>query len=255
MGLQTETQTGFLLSPEQLEQYRHDGYLVVPDLLTPEEIDAFLQNEETAPAEQRTGGLRRHTVDPAWRAVAMHPRIAGMLRQLLEGEPEIVQTMYMNKQAGGGKGIALHQDRHYIAHEPYSLMACWIAFSDTGPDNGGLCVVPGSHRGGLRPAHKNEDLENHTTWETEHTMRDRDGREWTETLVSFQIEDIVPEEVVHLTVPRGGGVFFTSQTIHGSFANRSSDKERLAFATHYVRKGTWVFRTDIQDLVPVEATP
>ncbi len=31
------------------------------------------------------------------------------------------------------------------------------------------------------------------------------------------------------------GVFFTSLTIHGSFANPSTDRPRLAFATHYVR--------------------
>jgi ectoine hydroxylase len=240
-----------LLSAEQLAQYQRDGYLVVPDLLTQDEVDAFIAHEAVATDEEQQGGLRRHCFDPGWRGVATHPRIAGMLRQLLGGDPEIVQTMYMNKQAGGGRGIALHQDRHYIAHDPYSLMACWIAMSDTGPDNGGLCVVPGSHVGGLRSAHKNEDEENHVTWETEHTMRDRDGREWTERLVSFKIDDIDPAEVVHLTVPRGGGVFFTSQTIHGSFANQSPDKPRRAFATHYVRHGTWVYRTDIQDLVPV----
>jgi ectoine hydroxylase-related dioxygenase (phytanoyl-CoA dioxygenase family) len=45
-------------------------------------------------------------------------------------------------------------------------------------------------------------------------------------------------------------VFFTGLTIHGSYANRSPDRARRAFATHYVAEGTWVFRTDVQQTVP-----
>jgi hypothetical protein len=40
-------------------------------------------------------------------------------------------------------------------------------------------------------------------------------------------------------------------TIHGSFANRSDDRPRPAFATHYVHEDTWLFRCDVQDAVLV----
>ena len=40
-------------------------------------------------------------------------------------------------------------------------------------------------------------------------------------------------------------------TAHGSYANESQDSERLAFATHYVREDTWIYRRDIQETVPV----
>jgi len=56
-----------------------------------------------------------------------------------------------------------------------------------------------------------------------------------------------------LEVPAGGGVFFSSLTVHGSYANQTADRRRLAFATHYVRAGTWVYRQDLQDMVPVRA--
>jgi ectoine hydroxylase-related dioxygenase (phytanoyl-CoA dioxygenase family) len=55
-----------------------------------------------------------------------------------------------------------------------------------------------------------------------------------------------------LEVPRGGAVFFTSLTIHGSFANRSATRDRLAWAVHYVKDGTWVLRADVQDTVSVQ---
>jgi ectoine hydroxylase-related dioxygenase (phytanoyl-CoA dioxygenase family) len=41
-------------------------------------------------------------------------------------------------------------------------------------------------------------------------------------------------------------------TIHGSFANKSSNWPRLAFATHYVKDGTWIYRQDIQDTIEVQ---
>jgi len=238
------------LTDEQIQQYRRDGYLVIPDLLTADEVEAFLQHESKPKPGEWRKGLLTHTVDPQWKYLATHPKISGIAAQLLHGLPMIVQTMYMNKPPAGGKGIALHQDTHYIRNEPNSLMACWVAMSDTDPDNGGLCVVPGSHLGELRKAHLAKDPEEHIAWETDYHLRDRDGKTWTERLVSFEVADLSPDEIVKLTVPCGGGVFFTGMTIHGSFANRSADRPRRAFAVHYVREGTWVFRQDIQDVTP-----
>lgn len=241
------------LSDEQRERFWSDGYLVVPDLLTGEEVEGFLDHLDR---EQGTGGygLQGHRQISQYRYLATHPRIAGAAAEILGGRVRIVQTMLLNKPPQGGRGIALHQDSHYLPNEPNTLMACWLAFTDTDPENGGLCVVPGSHRDGLHPTRKNQDEKEHASWETEHTMRDRDGREWPQTLVSFQITDVDPARLVRLTVPRGGGVFFTGLTIHGSFSNKSADRQRTAWAVHYVREDTWLFRTDVQDAVLVESS-
>lgn len=111
-------------------------------------------------------------------------------------------------------------------------------------------MVPDSHKTGLRSVHKNESVQEHVSWEVEYQMRDREGREWTERGYAFEIDDVDPVSIVMLTVPRGAGIFFTSLMIHGSFANRSAERPRRAFATHYVREDTWVYRTDIQNVVP-----
>ncbi len=50
-------------------------------------------------------------------------------------------------------------------------------------------------------------------------------------------------EMRRLTVPRGSGVFFTGMIVHGSYANKSATRDRLAFAVHYVSEGTWVYRS------------
>lgn len=244
-------ETAPAITTEQIEQYHIEGYLVVPDLLTETETSDFLHRVQEGPP---VGGyaLHGHLHDAHYRTLATHPRVAGVAAQLLAGRPKIVQTMLLNKPAQGGKGIALHQDSHYLPNEPNSLMACWLAFTDTDPENGGLCVVPGSHRGGLREARKNEDDGEHAAWETVYAMRDPDGREWEKPMFSFQITGLDPSEIRRLTVPRGGGVFFTGMTIHGSFANHSADRTRVAWAVHYVHEQTWLFRRDVQDAMLVE---
>lgn len=243
------------LTEEQIDHYNKKGYVVVRDLLTEQEVMAFLENQSHPKPPEMQKGLLTHTVDHEWEYIAKHPNVAGAVAQIIGGTPRIVQTMYLAKKPAGeekigGAGIALHQDARYLPNEPNTLMACWIAMNDTDPENGGLCVVPGSHLSPLRSAHRNMD-EDHVSWEHEYLFRDRDGREWKEIFYSFQIDGLDENEIVRLTVPRGSGVFFAGMIIHGSYANRSPDRPRLAFAVHYVRDGTWVYRADVQDTVPV----
>ena len=161
--------------------------------------------------------------------------------------------MYLPKMAGeNSSDIAFHQDTHYRPNTPPTLMAAWIALSDTGEDNGGLCVVPGSHREELRQTHKTSG-EEHISWTHQHLMRDPEGKEWSEKFHSFEINNLDLATLKKLSVPKGGIAFFTGMTIHGSYANRSSSSSRLAFATHYVRDGTWVYRADVQETIPVQS--
>jgi ectoine hydroxylase-related dioxygenase (phytanoyl-CoA dioxygenase family) len=159
--------------------------------------------------------------------------------------------MYLEKYpAEEARGTALHQDTHYLPTEPNTLMACWLAMSDTDEENGGLCVLPGSHIKGLFSSHKATSSKDHQVWESQHLMRDREGKEWKQDFYSFEIDGVQRSDMVFLPVPKGSGVFFTGMTIHGSYANQSADRVRRAFATHFVSKDTWVFRADVQSLSP-----
>ena len=238
------------LTNEQLATYQCNGYLIVEDLLTSDEIDAFVAYENKGEYPPGPRGLQNHKFDSEWAYIAKHPRIVAIVQHILQGSPYIVQSMYMAKAAQGGTGVALHQDSHYLPNEPNTLMACWLALSDTDPENGGLCVVPSSHKHGLRSTHKTENTADHISWEKKYSMRDRNGKRWERLFYSFQIEGLESNTIRHLSVPRGAGVFFTSMTIHGSFANTSTDHQRLAFATHYIDAQTWMFREDVQATVP-----
>ena len=239
------------LSSEQIAHYRRYGFLVVPDLLTAAEVQAFVDHEASGNAKSGLG-LRAHVEDPMRGYVARHPNVAGVAGQLLGATPCIVQSMYLAKYAGrspeDAQGISLHQDQRYLPTEPETLMACWVALSDTDPGNGGLCVVPGSHQDPLRDTHQAASAE-HRSWRKNYEMRDRDGKEWIQEMYSFEVDDVDSLDIRRLTVPSGSGVFFTGMTVHGSYANKSADRDRLAFAVHYVSDGTWVYRCDVQDTV------
>jgi phytanoyl-CoA hydroxylase len=239
-----------LVSSGELEDYHEKGYLIVHDLLSDEEIDTFLTHGRT-PAGEGENPILRHKTNEYYRSIATAPRIISIVRSLVGGSPMIVQSMLLDKEARGGRGISLHQDAHHIDAEPNTLMACWIALTDTDGDNGGLCVVPGSHRGELLQTHPSRDESEHDNWDYELPMRNRDGKEWMQRFYSFEVDPLDHGPVEQLVVPRGTGVFFSSLTVHGSYANRSANRPRIAFATHYVREGTWVLRSDLQELVAV----
>jgi phytanoyl-CoA hydroxylase len=241
-----------VLTGDELMQYRQEGFVVVRNLLTTAEVDAFVDYEASQPKDRRSR-LDNHKDEPHWRSVAAHPNIAGAAAQILRARPMIVQTMYMEKYPGEeARGTALHQDTHYLPNEPNTLMACWLAMSDTDGENGGLCVLPGSHTRGLTSTHKATSMKDHQVWESEHLMRDRSGKEWTQVFYSFEIDGVDRSHMSFLAVPKGAGVFFTGMTVHGSYANLSKDRVRRAFATHFVAEGTWLFRADVQNVVPAD---
>ena len=238
------------LNPAQIDHYRQNGYVVIDGLLTCAEVDGFVAYEAGLD-DPGPRGLKNHRADEQWAQLAHHPNITGVVRQLLASSPRIVQTMYMNKVPQGGTGIALHQDTHYLRNEPNTLMACWLAMNDNDADNGGLCVVPGSNQKGLYEFSKVRDESEHTTWEQGYPMRDQQGKAWAETMHSFDILGVDEDEIKRLTVAKSAGVFFTGMTVHGSYANHSTERPRRAFAVHYVSEDTWVYRCDVQDTEPV----
>ena len=243
-----------MLNQNQINSYKENGFLVVHNLLSKEEIENFFIAQGGGESEEyKKYGLRRHVVDDSWSYLANHSKVVCIVSELLEGNPRIVQTLYRDKQPGG-TGVAPHQDTHYIKNEPNTLMACWLALTNTDSDNGGLCVVPGSHKRHLYDTQppSDEKEHEHSKWVEDYRMSDKEGNEWIEKMHAHQVVDLDPKEIIYLSVPIGSGVFFTSMTIHGSFANKSINRPRLAIATHYIKEGTWIYRKDIQETTKVK---
>ena len=55
-----------LISVDQINQYHNDGFLIVENLLTDQEVSDFLNHESKPIPEDWQKGLRTHTTDPQW---------------------------------------------------------------------------------------------------------------------------------------------------------------------------------------------
>lgn len=158
-----------MLSREQIEFYRENGYILVEDAVTPDQLaemrrikDAFIEKSRlvresnevfdldeghSAATPKLTRIKLPHRQDPYFWEILRHSRITEVLRQLL-GDNVLIQTSKLNTKApGGGAAVEWHQDWAFYPHSNDDLLACGVLLDDVDEANGPLQVIPGSHRG------------------------------------------------------------------------------------------------------------
>jgi phytanoyl-CoA hydroxylase len=230
------------ISDDHVRAYVDDGVLVVPGLVSEQEIEAlraetvrFARGDYPAinplPAADGEAGSDEellgqvlavhfpHWVSPLMRETVSHPAIVAVLERIAgahlphwDGRVKCMQSMLFVKPPGL-PGQAWHQDERYIATRDRSLVGAWIALDDATLANGCLRVLPGSHRNGyLWPTHAHEQP-------GEFDFADE----------SFGFDDA---EEVTVEVEAGSVVFFNGYLLHRSFANRSGGFRR-ALVNHY----------------------
>jgi ectoine hydroxylase-related dioxygenase (phytanoyl-CoA dioxygenase family) len=221
------------VSPEQLEQFHRDGYVVIRGMFSPEEVrelrDTFMAIHACSPigkfyqhaTEEEAAGdplklyprvMHPHRFDDLSMQRMLDPRIAAALRDLFGEEPLAAQSMFYFKPPGA-KGQALHQDNFYLRVNPGTCIAAWVAVDPAVRENGGLVVVPGSNR------------------------REVFCPERADSSVSFTTEYVKPPaglSEMPLDLQPGDTLFFNGSLIHGSYPNSSSDQFRRSFICHYV---------------------
>ena len=166
-----------MLTRDQVQSYRRDGYLVIENVLGATELENLRQvvgglveasrsvtthdsvydlEASHTPEEPRVRRIKEpHNVDPAFREIAFSKKIADILTPLI-GTPSGIryQTGKLNmKSAGHGAAVEWHQDWAFYPHTNDDLLAIGLYLDDCGPDNGPLMVVPGSHTGPILDHH------------------------------------------------------------------------------------------------------
>ena len=91
------------LTEDQVTSFHSEGYLVVEDLLTSEEVTSFVEYEAQGD-QPGPRGLQNHKIDAQWAHLAHHPRVAGIVRQLCGPTPRIVQTILHGQSPFGRDG-------------------------------------------------------------------------------------------------------------------------------------------------------
>lgn len=222
-----------MLTSEIREQWARDGYAVVPQLFTREEVEGYkahyMDLRSRGSYEGDMVGVDANSNDPLKkfpRMIHMHRWDDRSLRWLIDprlietlagltgaGDPIAVQTMIYFKPPGA-RGQALHQDNYYLRAQPSTCVAAWLALDDCDIENGCMRVVPGSQN-----------------WPTLCAIKADTSKSFTDVAVP------VPEgEEVRPIIMRAGDVlFFNGQLVHGSAPNVTPDRFRRALIAHYVQ--------------------
>lgn len=210
------------LTEAQCRFWQENGYLVIPEVLSPEEVATLrrgceaLQARAASPGEgsdryQFTvfeSGARQvqqiaepHELGGEWLSLARHPRLLDMVEDLLGPNLQLYYSMLMMKPPREGFAAPWHQDFAFFAHGRADLLACMVAIDDATPENGCLRVAPGSHRLGLLNHYK-------------------DG-EFTGIFQGDAEAFDAPGGHAMLPVAAGGVIFWHALTLHSSHPNRS----------------------------------
>lgn len=236
MALATEEITS-RIADEDVAFYRENGYLIIPNALSPDEIEAF-RNETTAICRGERGEVNNlpevttedndedvnqrilcihmiHKISPFMYDALAHPVMADALTHIIGPNVKCMQSMLFVK-ASGKPGQAWHQDEIYIPTRDKSLTGGWIALDDATTENGCLWVIPGSHKRGIlwpqRIQHDNRFDCAHETFRFPYTD-----------------DDAIPVEV-----KAGSMVFFNGYLLHRSLPNRAEAGFRRVLVNHYM---------------------
>ncbi len=169
-----------MLRPEQLTQLDDQGFLVLPDLFSVDEV-ALIQSRLPAlfsdghPGNiiEKSSGIVRtsmglHLRDDLFSALVRHPRLIAPAHQILI-EPIYIQQVKVNvKAAFTGEHWQWHYDfathhREDGVDQPLALNL-HIFLDDVSEFNGPLYFIPGSHKQGIDQAWLDDKSTSYPLW-------------------------------------------------------------------------------------------
>lgn len=221
-----------LITPEQIQQYRQDGYFILERAMTDEQLEG-LRAEcqryiEKYEAEMEAKGVtslginhykKRYFISNRGGESSIITRflfsdlMADVCRATLGDEAYLFNEQYVVKAAEVGLKFAWHQDSGYIGHYHKPYLSCWCALDDMTEENGTVHVLPYA-RAGMQP----DDLFQHEV------------EEGTNDKVGYRGDD----PGIAAIVPAGSVVVFSSRTFHSSGPNTTSKMRRSYLAQYSV---------------------
>ena len=217
--------------------YADNGVVHVPAVLNADEV-ALLRDAFTEQVENDNSIGHNDNV-PADDVLARYPRFihphrrpelkVGQLartymldRRILDRVESMVgpvngaQSMFYFKPPTA-RGQSMHQDNLFLQSHPETCIAVWIAMDRVDGENGGLKLVPKSHRYDLVCP----------------------GEADTELSFSNEAVQLPPDMIPEQTIMEpGDAIFFHGNIVHGSDPNRTTDRFRRSLIFHYIPKSS-----------------
>src|SRR5712692_1162140 len=214
-----------VLDQRERERYFEDGFLTVPGYVGAawlerlravvaakiDESRVFTTSDDQfdlAPdhsAEKPNIRRLRKAVDqhPELWAFAKDPSVVDLIADLLGPDLRFHSSKLNFKWSAGGDPVRWHQDIQAWPHTNFGVLTFGVYLDDTGPEQGPLTALPGTHRG---------------------TIFDQfadDGR-WTGAIVARDVATLPTDKVTEMCGPAGTVVLIHCRVVHGSAANYSS---------------------------------
>jgi ectoine hydroxylase-related dioxygenase (phytanoyl-CoA dioxygenase family) len=134
---------------------------------------------------------------------AQDPAVVDLVADLLGPDLRFHSSKLNFKWSEGGDAVRWHQDIQAWPHTNCAVLTFGVYLDDTGPEQGPLTAVPGTHRGPL------------------FDQFDDDGR-WTGALAARDVATLPLDMAAELCGPAGTVALLHCRVVHGSAANYSS---------------------------------
>jgi ectoine hydroxylase-related dioxygenase (phytanoyl-CoA dioxygenase family) len=231
-------QPTIILTHEQIDFFHRDGYLVIPAITTPEEVQSLCQLYDhlfsSKAGRDRGDHLDLSSIDDGSEAETLPqilnpakyaPELADTLfranaeaiaAQLLGPETRFTGDHAIRKPPHSGAETPWHQDEAYWAEDlEYNALSIWIPLQEATLENGCMQFVPGSHNQEILPHHS-----------IGHDPR----------IIGLEVDNVeaLTARAVACPIPAGGATIHHSRTLHYTGPNRSAGARRayiLGFGT------------------------
>ncbi len=260
----------YCVSVEQYLTFMTQGFLVVPQLVSPQEIQALRDHTDDlmqgklpeqsrtmagrdvqkdtgltgqgleappahlSPDEKAQFFLRIHMLHrqlELHERFMLHPRVLDVLEALIGPDVLAMQTMLFLKPPGK-PGQGWHQDAYYIPTIPDTVIGAWLAIDDSDEQNGAMCFAQGSQVEPIYPPTADSKTPGQGRGDLENILFVNGVSDPDDEKNDLaKIAAKYPE--VLCAAKAGDVVFFGSHVLHRSKKNWSQDRTRRSFVSHY----------------------
>ncbi len=244
----------FKLTTQQMDAYKKDGYLIVKNFISNDEVNKLygiatsddLLQKHAFDLNDQTGKKTKLTLwytpgNDSFGLLTKSKKIVDAVADLLEGESPICHfhSKLLQKAPKVGGAWEWHQDYGYWYKNeflfPDQMMSVMVSITDATKENGCIQVIRGSHKMG----------------------RIEHGFSGEQVGASQHYVDLALKtmDLVYVEIKAGDALFFHSNLLHRSEAN-VSEKARWSIISVYNRAANIPYNEPSQSsTVPLQAVP
>ncbi len=198
------------LTPDQISQYRTEGWVAPIEVLSASQAAALLEEFEQAEADfpqylHPENRNNAHLQFPFLCELALNEVIVEAARSLVGDDMILWSTVLFVKEPDTAAFVSWHQDANYMGMDSDNFVTAWLALTPSNADTGCVGVIPGTHLGG----------------QADHKDRFEEDNILTRGQTVVGID---PEAAVNLVLEPGQMSLHHPWLVHGSHPNKSNTR-------------------------------